>query len=273
LGFNLATVASGVQNSVAHQALHDTTTGHNNTAIGSEALFNNTIGFSNTVNGSAALFNNTTGDGNTGIGAGTLLSNTNGDNNTAIGLSALAANSTGSSNIGIGLNSGGAVTTADHVICIGGVAGANVSNTCFIDNIRGAQTQNANAIPVLIDSAGQLGTASSSRRFKKEIKPMDKTSEAILALKPVTFYYKRDGTNTPQFGLVAEDVAQLNPDLVVRDENGNVYTVRYDAINAMLLNEFLKEHRKVQELEATVAEHKKAMQVVMRRLEEQAADI
>jgi hypothetical protein len=105
---------------------------------------------------------------------------------------------------------------------------------------------------VLIDSNGQLGTMSSSQRFKKEIKPMDKTSEVILDLKPVTFHYKSDKTNAPQFGLVAEEVAAVNPDLVVRDKNGEIYTVRYDAVNAMLLNEFLKEHRKVEQLEKQV---------------------
>jgi len=164
------------------------------------------------------------------------------------------------------------VTTANNVICIGSnnVSGANVSDTCFIGNIRGVTTQNANAIPVLIDPAGQLGTMSSSRRFKKEIKPMENASEAILGLKPVTFEYKSDKTDTPQFGLIAEEVAEVNPDLVVRDEKGEIYSVRYDAVNAMLLNEFLKEHRKVQELtkdfQATVAQ-------LTARLDEQAAQI
>ena len=139
------------------------------------------------------------------------------------------------------------VTTAFGVICIGAF-GANVNNSCFIGHIRRtpATAQN-NAIPVLIDSAGQLGTVSSSRRYKKEIKAMDQTSEAILALKPVTFHYKSDNTNRPEFGLIAEEVAEVNRDLVVRDEKGEIYTVRYDAVNAMLLNEFLKEHRTVQE--------------------------
>jgi len=114
----------------------------------------------------------------------------------------------------------------------------------------------ANAVPVLIDSAGQLGTMSSSLRFKKEIKPMDTASEAILGLEPVTFHYKSDKTNTPQFGLIAEEVAKVNPDLAVRDENGEIYTVRYEAVNAMLLNEFLKEHSKVQSLEATITDLK-----------------
>ena len=128
----------------------------------------------------------------------------------------------------------------------------DVQTAAFIAGVRGRTTKNANAIPVVIDSAGQLGTVSSSRRFKNEIKPMDKASEAILALKPVTFHYKSDNTGTPQFGLIAEEVANMNPDLVVRDENGEIYTVRYDAVNAMLLNEFLKEHRKVEQQEATI---------------------
>jgi hypothetical protein len=143
----------------------------------------------------------------------------------------------------------------------------------FIAGIRGVATVNANAIPVLIDSAGQLGTTSSSRRFKKEIEPMDQTSEVILDLKPVTFHYKTDSTGTPQFGLIAEEVAKVNPDLVVRDENGEIYTVRYEAVNAMLLNEFLKEHRKVEELETTVAQQKNDMKVFAANLKEQASQI
>jgi predicted ribosome quality control (RQC) complex YloA/Tae2 family protein len=129
-----------------------------------------------------------------------------------------------------------------------------VSNSCFIGNIREVTTAHANAIPVLIDSFGQLGTASSSRRFKKEIRPMDKSSESLLALKPVTFHYKNDSKGVPQFGLIAEEVAAVNPDLVVRDKSGEIYTVRYEAVNAMLLNEFLKEHGKVEKLESDVAQ-------------------
>jgi septal ring factor EnvC (AmiA/AmiB activator) len=126
----------------------------------------------------------------------------------------------------------------------------------FIAGIRDVTTGNGDAITVVIDSAGQLGTMSSSGRFKKEIKPMDQTSEAILGLKPVTFHYKGDSKSTPQFGLIAEDVEKVNPDLVARDAKGQIYTVRYDAVNAMLLNEFLKEHRKVEEQQATVTQVK-----------------
>ncbi|MEP6586797.1 MAG: tail fiber domain-containing protein [Candidatus Udaeobacter sp.] len=277
-------------------ALFNNTTGVENTAIGGGALSANTEGLDNVATGFGSLSHNTTGGANTADGSGALFNNTTGDFNTAFGQGALQANTTGNANVALGVGAGGSVTTAENVICIGAtVSGANVSNRCYIGNIRSATTGNNNAIPVLIDSAGQLGTISSSRRFKKEIKPMDKASEVILALKPVTFHYKSDNTNRPEFGLIAEQVAKVNPDLVVRDESGEIYTVRYDAVNAMLLNEFLKEHRRVQEqqrtiaqqrqdfeaaiarqrkdFEATITELKKGMATVTVRLNEQAAQI
>src|SRR6266511_2562131 len=229
-------------------ALLSNTEGDANTAIGYRALASNTTGGTNTATGWGALENNTEGDHNTAAGFQALFSNSTGDFNTANGDSALFSNTTGMANTALGVAAGFSVTTANHVIAIG-IGGANVSDSCFIGNIRGKTTAQNNAVPVLIDSAGQLGTTSSSRRYKKEIKPMDQTSEAILGLKPVTFHYKSDATGTPQFGLIAEEVAEVNPDLVVRDENGEIYTVRYEAVNAMLLNEFLKEHRRMQELE------------------------
>jgi hypothetical protein len=233
-------------------ALSNNTIGNYNTAIGAEALSNNTTGDSNTATGYGALGRNTTATGNTAMGFHALFDNTTGQENTAIGSGALSANTTGSANTVLGANSGNGITTANGVICIGSFGG-NVSQSCFVGNIRGVQTANPDAVPVLIDSAGQLGTASSSRRFKKEVKPMDKASEAILSLKPVTFSYKSDKTGIPQFGLIAEEVADVSPDLVVRDKKGEIYTVRYDAVNAMLLNEFLKEHKRVGQLEDTVA--------------------
>src|SRR6266481_1171901 len=259
---------TGSQNTASGAfALFSNTTGNLNTANGDQALFNNTTGFQNTANGVFALFNNTIGEQNTAIGREALFSNTTGNFNTAIGHNTLANNTAGSNNVVLGNGSGGGITTVAGVICIGSL-GANVGSSCFIGQIRGKTTQNANAIPVVIDSADQLGTVSSSRRFKKEITPMDKASEAILGLNPVTFHYKSDDTNTPCFGLIAEEVAQVNPDLVVRDDKGEIYTVRYDAVNAMLLNEFLKEHRKVEDLkkefQATVAQ-------LTARLEQQAA--
>ena len=269
-------------------ALFRNTTGYNNTANGTSALQSNTIGNNNTATGYDALFNNT-GSGNTANGANTLLHNTAGSSNTASGLSALRLNTSGNSNTGfgqgtlgknttgsfntaIGFNAGSNLTTGHDNIDIQAVGVAGESNTMrigtvkqtatFITGIRGTATANANAVPVVIDSAGQLGTVSSSRRFKDEIKPMDNSSEAILGLKPVTFHYKTDKQNTPQFGLIAEEVAKVNPDLVVRDEMGEVYTVRYEALNAMLLNEFLKEHRSVQELKETVVQQQKQIEAL-----------
>jgi len=251
------------------------TTGSNNTANGWEALFSNTTGQDNIAIGDSALFSNTTGGGNVSTGDSALGHNTTGNQNTAIGILALL-NNTGSGNIAVGASAGKNLTTGSNNIDIGNLGVAAEASTIriggpqtrtFIAGIRGRTTANANAIPVLIDSAGQLGTASSSVRFKHDIKPMDKTSETILALKPVTFHYKADKTSTPQFGLIAEDVAEVNPDLVVRDENGEIYTVRYDAVNAMLLNEFLKEHRKVQELERQVQVLTAGLQKVSDQLE------
>ena len=272
-----------------YQALLDNTSGFLNTATGASALSSNSGGLANTANGAFALSSNTGGQDNTATGTNALLSNTTANNNTADGNSALASNTTGAGNtavgstalansttgngnIALGNNAGANVITAGDTVCIGSV-GKDVSNTCFISHIRGVQTQNANAIPVLVDSDGQLGTLSSSRRFKKEIRAIDRTSEAVLALKPVTFHYKNDKENTPQFGLIAEEVAEVNPDLVARDNKGEIYTVRYDAVNAMLLNEFLKEHRKNEEQEATIVQLKKELVGLVTTVEEQAAQI
>jgi hypothetical protein len=233
------------------QALNRNTTGAQNTANGVDALVSNTNGNGNTANGIDALSHNTIGGFNTANGVDALFSNTTGNSNTASGDDALFNNTSGSVNIALGADAGSNVTTADNVICIG-TDGANVSNSCFIGHILGATVSSGTA--VFINSSGQLGTVSSSRRFKNDIKPMDQGSEAILALKPVTFHYKSDNTGTPQFGLIAEEVAEINPDLVVRDDKGDIYTVRYDAVNAMLLNEFLKEHRKVEEQQVRITE-------------------
>jgi hypothetical protein len=222
-----------------------------------------------------ALFSNTTGSNNTAYGE-EALENSNNDHNTAVGSSALRSNTTGSGNTALGSFAGINVTTADQVICIG-INGENVSNSCFIGSIHGVTTAVNDAIPVVIDSDGQLGTMSSSRRYKTEIKPMDKASESILALKPVSFRYKVHKDTTPQFGLIAEEVAKVNPDLVIYDSDGKPYTVRYDAVNAMLLNEFLKEHRKVENLkndfQATVAQQQKEIAALAATVKEQAAQI
>ena len=245
-------------------ALSSNTMGNNNTANGFQALQHNTIGTDNTASGTNALVNSTSSSFNTAIGSGALAFNgAFGNNNTAIGANALNGNTTGANNIAIGFNAGIFRTTGDNNIDIGDTGNAGESNAirighpsitkAFISGVRGVATDLNNAVPVLVATNDQLGTVSSSRRFKKKIEAMDKASEAVLALKPVTFHYKSDEANTPQFGLIAEEVAQVNPHLVVRDKNGEIYTVRYEAINAMLLNEFLKEHRRNGQQEATIA--------------------
>jgi hypothetical protein len=258
-----------------------------NTAIGVNALFSNTQGFENTAVGSQALesdtldgFNtaigfqalqNTTGGSNTAVGHQTLQSTSTGGGNTAIGLAALYRNTTGVGNIAVGQGAGENVTTANNVICIGAL-GNNAGNSCYIGNIFGATS--SSGVGVFVNSNGRLGTMTSSRRFKEEIKPMEDASETLFLLKPVSFRYKKgiDPENLErkrQFGLVAEDVEKANPDLVVRDKEGKPYSVRYDAVNAMLLNEFLKEHRKVEELEAAVSRQHKDFETAVAELKEQ----
>jgi hypothetical protein len=255
-------------------ALLNNTIGGNNTAVGAAALLNNAFGFFNTAIGFQALSSNTAGGQNTAIGTSALRNNT-GAANTAIGDSALSNNDTGYNNTALGFAAGFGVGEAHDVICIGAnVSGVNLSNSCFIGNIYGVN-EGGTILPVYINNEGRLGTQppSSSRRFKTEIEPMDKASEAIRALKPVTFHYKTDTTETPQFGLVAEEVAEVNPHLVIYDADREPYTVRYDAVNAMLLNEFLKEHRKVEEQEAIITQLKKDMEAVAGRLKEQDSRI
>ena len=246
----------------------------------------------NTAEGDYALFNLTRGTRNTAIGFQALNTNTTGGNNTAIGFFALQDNTTGRNNIALGY-SAGIFTAGDNNIHIGNV-GAEESDTIRIGTVAGHGIRDfqsntyiagisgvtiAGGVPVVIDAAGHLGSTTSSERFKDEIKPMGKASEAILALKPVTFRYKKDidPDGIPQFGLVAEEVEKVNPDLVARDEQGKPYTVRYEAVNAMLLNEFLKEHRTVQQQEATIAQLNKDFQATVAqltaRLDQQASQI
>jgi len=252
------------------EALFENTTGHDNTATGLFALLSNITGSQNTADGVQALQSNLEGNANTASGVYALLSNQYGNHNTAVGFSALYSNTTGNNNIAVGVSAGTNLTTGCGNIDIGNAGAADESKTIrigtsqthratFIAGISGATV--AGGVTVMIDANGHLGTISSSARRKEAITPMDKASEAILALKPVTFRYKHelDPDGIPQFGLVAEQVEKVNPDLVARDADGKAYTVRYEAVNAMLLNEFLKEHRKVQEQEATIAQLKSAV--------------
>ncbi len=223
--------------------------------MGQNALLENTIGGDNTAIGHNAIDANTTGNFNTAIGVGALDGNSIGSNNTAIGFSA-GYQITGDNNIAIG-NAG--VAGKSGIIRIG-TAGTHTAT--FIAGIRETPLAQGAAIAVGITADGQLGVRASSERFKEAIKPMDKTSEAIFSLQPVTFRYKKafDSQALPQFGLVAEQVAKVNPDLVARDAEGKPFTVRYDEVNAMLLNEFLKEHQKVETLEATVVAQQKGFE-------------
>jgi uncharacterized coiled-coil protein SlyX len=241
-------------------------TGSSNTASGSGALFSNTTGNANTATGLAALAANTTGHDNTANGVDALFLNTTGRANTADGSHALFNNTTGSNNVALGNNAGSLVTGSNNIdIGAQGAAGesgvirigmSSTATATFIAGISGKTV--AAGVGVIINPKGELGTVQSSGRFKEAIKPMDKASEAILSLQPVTFHYKHDldPDGIPQFGLVAEQVEKVNPDLVVRGEDGKVMTVRYEAVNAMLLNEFLKEHRQVEEQKAGLAEMK-----------------
>ena len=257
-------------------------------AVGQGALRSNTIGAGNTAVGfqAARLTRGPMNDNNTAIGFASLDMLTQGNSNTAIGANALDAISGGGQNIAVGSFAGGFLNSGNNNIYIGNFGATSDNDTIRIGDPRihsatyvaGIYGQTGSSgIQVYINSDGQLGTLTSSRRFKKDIQSMDTASEAILALKPVTFHYRSDKTNTPQFGLIAEEVAAVDPDLLVRDKEGKPYTVRYDAVNAMLLNEFLKEHRIGQEQEATITQLKKdfgaTIAQLTARLDEQATQI
>jgi len=292
-------------------ALKSLTTGAGNTALGWRSLFSDSIGSFSTAIGVGALALNSA-DSNTAVGAAALLLNTTGSDNTAIGTSALVHNDSGTFNVAIGADALDNNISGSSNIVVGGDAAFNIiagSNNIYIgygvsangffdesDTIRirdsapsaggatsqvffgGIHSSTVGAVnsPVLVNPNGQLGTAVSSARFKKDIDRMGKTSEAIFSLKPVTFHYKGDTTNTPQFGLIAEEVAKVNPGLILVDKEGKPYSVRYEHINAMLLNEFLKEHsaflqerKKVEKLEASIAQQRKTMEVLSAHLKEQ----
>jgi hypothetical protein len=275
-------------NALGESALLLNIHGAENTAVGDLALENNdstgnAIGNFNTAVGAAALFRNTDGDSNNAVGVNALQNNVDGSLNNAVGFNALGDNISGAGNTAIGDSAGTGNTSGDFNTYLGVLSTPvpdGESDTirigdpafgvaCFIGGIFGQNA--AGGSPVFIDSNGQLGTLTSSARFKDEIKPMEKASESILALKPVTFRYKKeiDAKRIPQFGLVAEEVEKVNPDLVVRDAEGKVNTVRYEAVNAMLLNEFLKEHSKVQALEATVTKQQKEFESTIAKQQKQ----
>jgi hypothetical protein len=273
-------------------ALYSNTTGNLNTADGDQTLQNNTTGFSNTAVGQNALLTNTTGGGNTAVGV-RALEGAISDDNTALGINA-GANVTGGGentllgtdaglnltsgggNTYVGTGSGGSVDESGwiRIGSTGAALGGSTSKTA-IGGISGADVTAASSA-VFVNTSGQLGTIQSSARFKRDIDSMGKSSEVIFSLRPVTFHYKGDPKNTPCFGLIAEEVAGVNPELVLRDKEGKPFTVRYEQINAMLLNEFLKEHRafieerrKVEKLEATVAQQHEDFEAAVAQLKGQ----
>jgi len=286
---------------LGEDALLDLTTGTDNTALGFNALLSDTTGTYNTAVGSSALYANQ-GSNNSAFGAAALGANTtnSGSNNTAVGMDALFLSS-GSNNTAIGASAGDSIQAGNDNIFIGFTAGEmvqggshnieiahhgtpgdiatirigtkkNQKNT-YIAGITGVTV--AGGVGVIVDASGHLGTVTSSGRFKDNVRPMDKASEAILALQPVTFRYKHDldPDGIPQFGLVAEQVEKVNPDLVVRDDEGKPYTVRYEAVNAMLLNEFLKEHKALLEEHRTVEELKKQVAALSAGLQKVTAEL
>jgi len=287
---NTATGVSALQgNTTGHgntangyDALQESATGNNNTAIGYRALNSNVSGSSNVALGVNALAASVDANVNTAIGYAALQNNTEGVSNTAIGYATLFGNTSGNANVALGDRTGYQQTTGSNNIYIGydieGTPGEN--NSCYIGSIFGQPS--SGGTPVYVNLFGKLGTTTSSRRFKQNIKPMNSASEDLFALKPVTFRYKKeiDPQGIAQFGLIAEDVEKVNPDLIVRDKEGKANTVRYEQINAMLLNEFLKEHKRVEEqqatiteLKATVAQQQRGMEILTAQWKEQAAQM
>ncbi|PYK12184.1 MAG: hypothetical protein DME65_04810 [Verrucomicrobia bacterium] len=299
-GAALLSNTSGSSNTAnGFAALQANDEGNENTATGFFALSSNTSGSQNTANGVNALYSNIGGVGNTATGESALYSsfgnfntadgwlalqnNTSGSNNTACGVGALLGNTTGANNVALGANAGRNLTTGSNNVDIGneGVGGEwdtirigtqGTQTKTFVAGISGAAI---GGMEVRVNQNGQLGTAPSSERFKELIKPMGNASEALLALRPVTFRYKPDvePESTQQFGLIAEEVQKVNPELVVRDRKGKPYSVRYDQVNAMLLNEFLKEHRKVDEQGATIAKQQNQIEALTAGLQKVSAQL
>jgi len=269
---------------IGDQAMQLNTTGTRNTGSGSDALHDNTTGSFNTACGADALANSTTADENTAVGRFALGLDTTGAGNTAVGDEALVLNSTGSRNIALGMLAGSQLTTGNDNIDIGHIGNGAEASTIrigtfgtqtrtFIAGIRPVTTGIANAIPVLIDGAGQLGTTSSSRRFKKDISDMGDRTARLLELRPVVFHYKQeqtlpDGSEPPlEYGLIAEEVAEIFPELVVYDDEGQPMTVKYHLLSSMLLNELDKLHARVEEQ----AEHQRSLEERLDALEARAA--
>jgi hypothetical protein len=264
------------------QALFSNTTGSPNTAVGHQALASNITGIGNVAVGDQALAVNDNPDtfgGSTALGSIALTVNTSGFQNTAVGRRALEFSTDGSNNTAVGWRAGDNITTASGTVCIGSfTTGANDNDTTYIRNVGTTIQPFAAGVVDLVTvrlSDNRLGRNGSSQRYKEDIKPMDKASEALYQLKPVTYRYKKDidPNQNLDYGLVAEDVAKVDPKLAIRDGNGKIESVRYMAIYNMMLNELIKEHRKVEELQTTVAQQQKGMEVLTAQFKEQALQI
>ena len=271
--FSLKSNVEGQFNTAVGAGTLFNNTASRNTAIGGAAMFSNTSGSFNTAVGMLSLFTNSTGSNNTAIGDGALQNNTTGDGSTATGARALRNNTTGDFNTALGRGAGESITGSGNV-CIGsGVFGeVGVNFSTYIGNVYDSV---ATARAVYVNSNNKIATLSSSRRYKEEIRPMAEASEAILALRPMTFRYKKDiePTRSRSFGLIAEEVAKVSSDQITRDEQGNPQTVRYEAVNAMLLNEFQKEHRKNEEQEAIINRQQKQIEALATGLQKVSAQL
>jgi hypothetical protein len=290
---------TGDQNTaIGTNALFSNSTGANNTASGVGALYANTTGVGNTASGEVSLTGNTMGTFNTASGYGAAALNTTGNSNTAIGMSSLYSNGAGNNNVAVGRDSGYYVTTGSYNVAVGWAAGSNVktgSNNIYfganvsgvadesdsmylggtqtktvIAGVRGTTTVNPDAVPVMIDSAGQLGTVSSSGRLKEDIHDMADTSRRLLQLRPVTFRYKQaygGGAKPIQYGLIAEEVAEVFPELAVRNAKGEAETVHYETLNVLLLNELQKQQQRIEEQEGRIDVLEQRLKQLLRQSE------
>lgn len=254
--------ASGTNTAFGIGALSSNTTGLDNTAVGAASMSQNTTGFYNAAFGNRSMLSSTTGSGNTAVGDDAMAFSGSGSNNTALGFQALPNNGAGNNNIAIGVVAGSAVTAGNNNIHIGnqGASSDNnvirigdpaTQNSFYAAGVRGVATGLNNAIPVLVDSNGQLGTVSSSRRFKEDIQDMGGASRAILDLRPVTYRYQKpfdDGSKPIQYGLIAEEVAEVFPDLVARSADGQIETVKYQMLDTLLLNEVQRQQAEIRAL-------------------------
>jgi len=287
----LFNATGGSNTAIGHSALLDNTIGSGNTAIGFNALYHNVGGIGNVASGGNALYINSDGNFNTATGLSALYNNDTGHHNTASGYSALAANIDGNSdtaigdsalynmahgsfNVAVGQNAGFGLTVGDGNVYIGaGMNGtAAEANHTYIRNIKDTNVSGLNADSVTVNlNTGLLGHLTSSRRYKEQIKPMNTASEALYQLNPVTYRYKKeiDSTQSLVFGLIAEEVAEVNPRLVARNAEGQPESIHYEMVNAMLLNEFLKEHTRVEEQQATIAELKSTVAQQQKKFTEQ----